>query len=148
MEKTLPALLKDANIKIMNSRLLFNFKTDISEITIPESINNPFSITIPDISKIAVKEFQAFIVTESQKWGYDFLSEQGKMLGVLVVQNKDLSYNYLGAVSGKLPNKATCDRLVPSVFDNSTDNFFMDRGMTELTAIGISTFRKLRYRHS
>ncbi len=136
MEKTLLALLKGANIKEMNTQLLFNFETDISEITIPEKPNNPFGINIPEISGIAAKEFQEFITSESQKWGYDFLSEQGKMFGVLVVQNKDLSYNYLGAISGKLPNKATCDQLVPSVFDNSTDDFFMDRGMTELTEIG------------
>jgi tRNA pseudouridine32 synthase/23S rRNA pseudouridine746 synthase len=114
----------------------FTFASDLTGISIPIKLNNPFGPDIPEIANIAATEFQGFIVMESEKWGYDFLSKKGKMFGVLVVQNEDLSFGYLGTVSGKLPNKATCERLVPSVFDNSADDFFMDRGMTKLTVIG------------
>jgi hypothetical protein len=45
----------------MDKHFLFNFKTDISSIDIPSELNNPFSISIPKIAKIAAKEFQEFI---------------------------------------------------------------------------------------
>ena len=58
------------------------------------------------------------------------------MFGVLVVQNADNEYGFLGAVSGKLPNNAKSESLVPSIFDDSIDDFFINKGMSELTEIG------------
>lgn len=58
------------------------------------------------------------------------------MFGVLVVQKKDNSYGYLGTVSGKLGGNAKCDQFIPSIFDDTVDDFFIHKGMTELTEIG------------
>ena len=58
------------------------------------------------------------------------------MFGILVVQLEDDTYGYLGTVSGKLPGKAICLRFVPSIFDDSIDDFFVNRGMAELKAMG------------
>lgn len=120
----------------MDNQLIFNFKTDISRINIPEKLNNPFELHIPEIVSIAADEFQEFITSESQKWGYDFDVQKGKMFGVLVVQKKDSNYAYLGTVSGKVPGSESCKKFVPSIFDDSTDDFFINKGMTELTEIG------------
>lgn len=120
----------------MNREHIFNFKTDIDNINIPKKLNNPFGSDIPEIGRIAAKEFQEFITLESQNWKYDFSIQRGKMFGILVVQKEDNSYSYLGTVSGKIYGNRTCDRFVPSVFDESTDDFFINRGMTELTEIG------------
>lgn len=120
----------------MDKQHLFNFKTDISDINIPAEFNNPFGSYIPEIARIAANEFQEFISSESQEWKHDFFIQKGKMFGILVVQNEDDSYSYLGTVSGKLQGNAICERFVPSVFDDSTDNFFINRGMKELTDIG------------
>lgn len=120
----------------MDKELIFNFKTDISEIKIPEKFNNPFGDNIPEIAKVAAKEFQQFIDFESQEWNYDFHNQKGKMFGVLVIQKADKTYHYLGTVSGKLPGKAVCNKFVPSVFDNSVGDFFINKGMTGLTEIG------------
>lgn len=116
--------------------LIFDFKTDISNIKLPSSLNNPFGTYVPEIAKIAAKDFQDFIVQESKIWEHEVWMRKGKMWGVLVIQRPDFSYGYLGAVSGKLPEKMTCDRLTPSVFDESTDDYFINKGMTELTVIG------------
>jgi tRNA pseudouridine32 synthase / 23S rRNA pseudouridine746 synthase len=118
----------------MNKQVFFNFKTDISKV-IPEKLNNPFESVIPEIARIATQEFQEFITSTSQNWEYDFSVQKGKMFGVLVVQNEDNSYSYLGTVSGKLSRNTTCDQFIPSVFDDSTDDFFINKGMTELTDI-------------
>jgi tRNA pseudouridine32 synthase/23S rRNA pseudouridine746 synthase len=117
----------------MDNQLVFKFKTDPSEVNIPDELNNPFGNSIPEIAKIAAKEFQEFIDLESQKWNYDFTTQKGKMFGVLVVQEQDNTLGYLGTVSGKLPNNKTCDLFVPSLFDESTGDFFLTKGMTELT---------------
>tara|TARA_R110001583_G_scaffold99969_1_gene245582 strand:+ start:17588 stop:18391 length:804 start_codon:yes stop_codon:yes gene_type:complete len=120
----------------MDKQHIFNFKTDISEIDIPAKLNNPFGLSIPEIARVAAKEFQEFIASESQVWKHDFLIQKGKMFGILVVQKEDNTYSYLGTVSGKLQGNTICDRFVPSVFDDSTDDYFINRGMKELTEIG------------
>lgn len=120
----------------MNKKFLFNFKTDISNVDITSNLNNPFSTYIPKIAKIAAKEFQEFITLESKEWNYDFKTQRGKMFGILVVKKQDNTYCYLGTVSGKLPKNAICEKLIPSVFNASVGDFFINKGMTELSEIG------------
>lgn len=55
------------------------------------------------------------------------------MFGILIVQRKDETYGYLRGVSGTLPGKATGDHLVPSIFDDSADDYFIHKGMVALT---------------
>ena len=119
----------------MNEDLIFNFKTDISKINIPEKINNPFGLYIPEIVGLAAAEFQTYISSESQKWEHDFNTQKGKMFGILVVQKKDSNYAYLGTISGKLLGNIKCYKFVPSVLNDSAYVFF-NKGMTELTEIG------------
>ena len=120
----------------MDKALIFNFKTDLSAISIPTKLNNPFETSVPEIARIAAKEFQEFIATESKKWNYNFRTQKGKMFGILVVQKNDLSYGYLGTGSGKLPGNAKCNEFVPSIFDDSVGDYFINKGMTALTEIG------------
>lgn len=119
----------------MNKQLLFNFKTDISNVYIASNFNNPFSTHIPEIAKVAAKEFQEFITLESKKWNYDFSTQRGKMFGILVVKKQDHTYCYIGTSSGKLPENAKCDKFIPSIFDESTDDFFINKGMIGLGEI-------------
>lgn len=120
----------------MDKQHIFNFKTDISRVNIPKNLNNPFGLDIPEIAHIAAKEFQDFIASGSQTWAHDFGTHKGKMFGVLVVQKEDNSYAFLGTVSGKLYGNTICDYFIPSVFDDSVGDFFINKGMTDLTEIG------------
>lgn len=120
----------------MKNNFIFNFKADISKVLIPSVLNNPFAEDVPKIAKIAAEEFQEFIVDSSENWDYDFDVQKGKMWGVLVVELANQTYGYLGAVSGKLPNNIICEALIPSVFDESVGNYFINKGMTQLTKIG------------
>ena len=120
----------------MNDQYIFNFKTDLSKINIPDNLNNPFGLSVPEIIRVAATEFQEYISSQSQKWGYDFDSKKGKMFGILVIQKEDNTYAYLGTVSGKLPGNARCDKFIPSILDNSSEDFYFNKGMTELTEIG------------
>ena len=58
----------------MDNNFLFKFKTDISSIKIPLELNNPFSTAIPEIAKIAAKEFQEFITEEAKTWKYNLFN--------------------------------------------------------------------------
>ena len=120
----------------MYNPFIFKFKTDISRITIPEKMNNPFGLQIPEIANIAALEFQQFIELESKKWSHDFRINKGKMFGVLVIQKVDNSLGYLGTISGKISGTDSCENFIPSIFDDSTDDFFINKGMKELTTIG------------
>ena len=71
-----------------------HFKTDISNINLPEKFTFPFYYEPTDLAKIAVRELQEYL--EDQKdFQHDFGLQDsknstaiGKMFGVLVVQNK------------------------------------------------------------
>ncbi|MFT6857330.1 MAG: tRNA pseudouridine32 synthase/23S rRNA pseudouridine746 synthase [Cyclobacteriaceae bacterium] len=121
-----------------HKQLIFNFKADISKVNIFENLNNPFGSFIPEIARVAAEEFQQFIASEYQDWKHGFGLQKGKMFGILVVRKSDQSYGYLGTVSGKIPSNAASSRFVPSTFDDAVDDFFINRGMTELTEIGSS----------
>ncbi len=120
----------------MDKKLIFDFKTNISAVRIPLEMNNPFGSFIPEIAKIAAAEFQEFITEESKQWTHDILLEKGKMFGILVVQMKDESYKFLGTISGKMLKNDKCAQFIPSVFDDSVDDFFIDKGMAALGIMG------------
>jgi len=120
----------------MDKHFLFKFSTEIAQIEIPETLNNPFGDFVPTIARIAAEEFQQYLSQQANLWTYDFQKEKGKMFGVLVVQLLDGSIGFLGTVSGKLLGDVVLDKLVPSVFKVSTGDFFINKGMTELTEIG------------
>jgi len=120
----------------MLKQLIFNFKSDITSLDFPTELNNPFGLDPPEIAKAAAIEFQDFIALEAPQWKYDFRTRPGKIFGVLVVRQKDGKLGYLGTVSGKLPGNEDYDRFVPSIFDESLDDYFLTKGLTEVTAIG------------
>lgn len=119
----------------MENKYIFKFKSDISNVDLPISLNNPFDSFVPEIAKIAAVEFSQFINEQHGNWSHDFSVDKGKMFGVIVIEyERELAY--MGTVSGRLKRGDECDRFVPSPFDESTDDFFINKGMTELTEIG------------
>lgn len=118
----------------MEKSKLFDFHTPISGLEIPSRMNNPFSSSLPEIACIAASEFQQFIAQEAKNWA-DFKTQRGKMYGVLVVECPDKKLRYLGTVSGKLPGKDDCERFIPSIVDQSSEEFFLNKGMLELSAM-------------
>lgn len=121
------------------------FNSEIDESLIPDSLNNPFELDTPSICDIAAEQVQSFITNNQMDWLHNFGSSdsnfscssgKGKMFGVLVVRNEANELGYLFTFSGKLTGESHHHKFVPSLFDISTDNFFMNRGMRELTDIG------------
>lgn len=103
---------------------------------IPEKLNNPFGGNIPEIGRVAAREFQDFIAEESKGWGHDFKTQKGKMFGVLVVETENNALGYIATASGKLHSEMACEKFIPSAFDDATDISFIDTGMQALTEMG------------
>ena len=131
------------NSATMSNQCFTPFKAKVDSSIILEELNNPFDVKTPEICKIAAEELQAFITQNQESWEHNFGIEsqkentpRGKMFGVLVVKTKDKKLGYLSGFSGKLNKKQSHSIFVPSLFDPSTDNYFLDRGMIELSEIG------------
>lgn len=74
----------------MDKQLIFDFKTDISSIDIPAKLNNPFGTYVPDIARVAAKEFQAFINLESKNGSMIFVLKKEKCLVFLWFKKKTI----------------------------------------------------------
>jgi len=118
-----------------------HFKTDISNINLPEKFTFPFYYEPHDLAKIAVKELQEYL--ENQRdFQHDFGLQDsknstaiGKMFGVLVVQNKFDEIGFLAAFSGKLADHSLPEKFVPPVFNMRTEGSFYIKGEAEIDAI-------------
>lgn len=117
------------------------FKTDISEVQLPEKFTFPFYYQPHLISEIATKELQDYLESQTD-FEHNFgLNENqtdlpvGKMFGVLVVQNKQNEIGYLAAFSGKLYDKSLPEKFVPPVFNMRTEGSFYIKGELEIDEI-------------
>ena len=117
------------------------FKTNISEVQLPEKFTFPFYYKPHLLAKIASNEIQEYL--ESQKdFNHDFGLEEGhsdsaigKMFGVLVVKNTENKLGYLAAFSGKLDDKSLPEKFVPPVFNMRTEGSFYTKGEAEIDEI-------------
>ncbi len=120
-----------------------HFRKEISDADIPLKMNNPFEAATPEICKIAASELKEFLIRNSPEWIHNFGTDpekkgtaRGKMFGVLIVRKGQNELGYLIAFSGKFADKEYPSVFVPSVFDVSTDDFFINKGMLSLTQMG------------
>ena len=129
---------------------LISFKTAVDSVEIPKRLNNPFDTFVPEICKVAAQELQRYIAANEANWAHDFgfysstkgsdkdkLPDRvkGKMFGVLVVRTEKGSLGYLAAFSGNLLTGDSRHPFVSSVFDATVDDYFINRGMSALTAL-------------
>ncbi len=106
------------------------FQSDVSEYTLPERFTFPFCYEPHPLSKIAAKELQQHLTSQTD-WSHPFgLSKDeegahGKMFGVLVVQNSKGELGYLAGFSGLLAEKLEQPGFVPPLFDRfASDDLF------------------------
>lgn len=119
------------------------FDNVIDPAIIPAKLNDAFGIFTPHICKIAADELQIFLMANDANWIHNFgISDKkpgvikGKMFGILIVKNAENKLGYLSGFSGKMADGDHHERFVPSVFDISTENYFINTGMRQLTQIG------------
>jgi tRNA pseudouridine32 synthase/23S rRNA pseudouridine746 synthase len=117
------------------------FKTDISGIQLPEKFTFPFYYEPHSLAKIATKEIQEYLESQTDfEHNFGLNASQtnlpiGKMFGVLVVQNKQNEIGYVAAFSGKLADKSLPEKFVPPVFNMRTEGSFYIKGEAEIDEI-------------
>lgn len=112
------------------SRISYFLDKSINEIPLPERFTFPFYYTPHPLTKIAATELQHYLETQTHldhNFGLSADKEgvvDGKMFGVLVVQDTEGKLGYLSAFSGKLAGSNNHPRFVPPVFDMLVENSF------------------------
>lgn len=116
---------------------LSRFNTDISEVDVPPSLNNPFEVAIPEIAYIAASELQQKLEANVHQWKHNFgvgqTVGQGKMFGVLVVRDNKGDLGYLSAFSAAVQDRPHHPEFVPALVNENTEDDFLGRGLTQLT---------------
>ncbi len=118
-----------------------HFKTDISEISLPKKFTFPFYYDPHTLCKIASKEIQKYLETQTD-FNHNFGLKKnekglsiGKMFGVLVVQNQKKEIGYLAAFSGKFSDNSLPKMFVPPIFDTHQKDGFFAKGEIQLNQI-------------
>ena len=117
-----------------------SFIESIDSYELPKRFTFPFYYEPHPLCLLASKELQCHL--ENQKdWKHNFgldkeaESSNGKMFGVLLVQNKECEIGYLAAFSGKLAGANHHTKFVPPIFDMLTEEGFFNQGQIELSSI-------------
>jgi tRNA pseudouridine32 synthase/23S rRNA pseudouridine746 synthase len=113
----------------------------VNEISLPERFTFPFDYAPHPLTKIAAAELQHYLETQTHldhNFGLNADREgvvDGKMFGVLVVQDTAGKLGYLSAFSGKLAGSNDHPRFVPPVFDMLDENSFFSKEIISIDAI-------------
>jgi len=102
---------------------------------IPAVMPSPFSDVPHALAEQAALMLQQELTTQKHD-GYDFfLSDAGKMFGVLVVQDSHGSVGYLSAFSGMVGGQFLLPGFVPPVFKQDEYNVFLPKGTKQLAEL-------------
>ncbi|MBO5891035.1 MAG: RNA pseudouridine synthase [Alistipes sp.] len=112
--------------------MLHRFKHDISQIELPKLFTWPFHYVPHALSVIAAEELQEYLALRTE-WSAEIA--QGKMFGVLVVEDKGGEIGFLAAFSGNLAQSNNHEYFVPPIYDMLQPGDFFRRGEAEITAI-------------
>lgn len=113
----------------------------IAEISLPERFTFPFRYDPHPLTRIAATELQHYLETQTHlEHNFGLRADMngvvdGKMFGVLVVQDTVGKLGYLSAFSGKLAGSNHHPGFVPPVFDMLTENSFFIKGITAIDAV-------------
>ncbi len=125
---------------LLQQDYFISFKESIDSYELPKRFTFPFYYEPHPLCLLACKELQNHL--ENQKdWKHNFglnkadEDSNGKMFGVLLVQNKAGEIGYLAAFSGKLAGANHHSKFVPPIFDMLTEEGFFNQGQIELSSI-------------
>ena len=112
--------------------MLHRFSRDISDIALPEAFTWPFHYLPHQLSVIAAEQVKSYLAERSE-WANEI--EQGKMFGVLVVEDGQGELGFVAAFSGNLAGSNIHDYFVPPIYDMLRPGDFFREGEAAITAI-------------
>ena len=112
--------------------MLHRFNHDITNIERPKLFTWPFHYVPHELSVIASKQVKEYLASRSE-WSEEIA--QGKMFGVLIVEDSDGELGFLTAFSGNLAGSNHHDFFVPPIYDMLQPGDFFRRGEAEISEI-------------
>lgn len=112
--------------------MLHRFSRDISDIALPEAFTWPFHYLPHQLSVIAAEQVKSYLAERSE-WANEIA--QGKMFGVLVVEDGQGELGFVAAFSGNLAGSNIHDYFVPPIYDMLRPGDFFREGEAAITAI-------------
>lgn len=127
--------------KYMQDSCFIRFSTPIDSYSLPEKFTFPFNYEPHNLCKIAAKELQTYLESQTE-WKHEFGLNHfvegtniGKMFGVLIVQNQNNEIGYVTAFSGKLAGSQVLPRFVPPIVNILLEDGFYRKGEAQLNEI-------------
>ena len=112
--------------------MIHTFTHPVSHIPLPEKFTYPFCYTPHPLCVLAAEEVKAYINTK-EEWKEEL--NNGKMFGVLVIQDTQGVTGYLAAFSGNLAGKNLHPFFVPPIYDLLQPDGFFKAEEHEISAI-------------
>lgn len=117
------------------------YKKSIIGITLPKKFTFPFYYEPHQLTIIASKELQEYLIKQTEikhTFGLQNCTHEiGKMFGVLVVQNSKKELGYLSAFSGNISNQSALTRFVPPIYDIQSKDSFFHKDNSELLLLSV-----------
>ena len=98
------------------------FHAEINTFSLPRRFTFPFYYQPHPLSLLASQELQQLLEQVDAK-EYDF-NDNGKMIGVLLVETQAGDIGYLSGYSGKMTNRFASINFVPDIDDSTNEDFF------------------------
>lgn len=112
------------------------FKQSIESYSLPEKFTFPFYYEPHPLCVLAAKYLQQDLVAQGQGLNsVDEARDNGKMIGVLLVQNLQGAIGYLSAFSGQFVEQNNGPKFVPPVFDIFDEKGFFLTGQAEINQL-------------
>lgn len=108
------------------------FKSDVSDMALPDKFTYPFCYEPHPLCVLAAKEVQEYL-SSCDDWSEEL--RQGKMFGVLVVKEHNGQIGFLSAFSGNLAHSNQHDYFVPPIYDMLKPDGFFKEEEVEISAI-------------
>ncbi|OAV46304.1 RNA pseudouridine synthase [Lewinella sp. 4G2] len=128
-------------LPLFKTTFLHPLPSDATPTPPPARFTYPFHYAPHELAKQAAADLQRHLLTQTD-WDYNFgltpedePEGQGKMFGVLVVQNQAGELHYLAAYSGKLAESNHLPGFVPPVYDILDAEGFYKAGEKEVNAL-------------
>lgn len=112
--------------------MFHSFEKDITGIELPTLFTWPFHY-VPHALCVAAKEQVEQYLSTRTEWTEEL--QAGKMMGVLIVENKAGEVGFLTAFSGNLAGTNTHPYFVPPIYDMLRPDDFFKREEAEISAI-------------
>ena len=110
-------------------------------LPVPEELDYPHHYQPRPLAVAAAQDLQRYLDRQTD-WSYEFgrgqqpeVGAQGKMFGVLVVEDQEGQFGYLAGFSGKLADSNHLPGFVPPVYDVLVADGFYKRGEKEVNAV-------------